>query len=99
MRTIYGDPKAGQLLGISIIQADKCLCIELEDRYFDALAFGNKIEDKYCGMALIVPRLSRRLFEDMTFNVWKLGAWSTVRLDALERMNEEQTTHWLGGQP
>ena len=74
---------------------------EVFDVWADMVAVANEIERKYIdGCArLATERTSRRLYEDLTFKCWKLGAWSTVRIDAMERMNTEQQTYWLGGQP
>ena len=71
------------------------------DIFSDAMEFTNDIEYKYIRIedAMLTGRAFRKAYEHITFKVWKLGAWSTVRIDALERMNPEQLTHWLGDQP
>lgn len=67
------------------------------DFFSDVLLFAENIECRYERAIdlLAVPFCSRRLYEELTFKVWKLGAWSTTRINALEKMNEEQYKYWM----
>lgn len=93
---IFGDITVKQLLSVPEKRAHS-LSLELEERMYELLAMGDKIESKYIsfGDHFLSLRGANRLHSDLDFKVWKLGAWSTTRIDAMEKMSPEQTRHWL----
>lgn len=85
--------KAGQLvrLGVDNIPND------MWDTFENMVFFAGDIEAKYLKTqdAMLSTRFGHKLYCDLEFRVWKLGAWSTTRIDALEKMNKNQRSYWL----
>ena len=68
------------------------------DVFADTMEFAESLDCRYLrfGDKMLSLRGTHRLYEEITFKVWKLGAWSTTRIDAMEKMTPERAKHWLG---